>query len=53
MGVDVNTHIKANIKVKRDFTGVVLAGGKSSRMGTDKADLVLKIKRYCKTHVIY
>ncbi|PKH92944.1 MULTISPECIES: molybdenum cofactor guanylyltransferase [unclassified Pseudoalteromonas] len=44
MGADVNTHIKANMKVKRDFTGVVLAGGKSSRMGTDKADLVLKNK---------
>ncbi|WP_024593774.1 MULTISPECIES: molybdenum cofactor guanylyltransferase [unclassified Pseudoalteromonas] len=44
MGADVNTHIEADIKVKRDFTGVVLAGGKSSRMGTDKADLVLKNK---------
>jgi len=32
------------MKVKRDFTGVVLAGGKSSRMGSDKANLVLKNK---------
>ena len=48
MEADANTHIeadiKSNMKVKRDFTGVVLAGGKSSRMGTDKADLVLKNK---------
>jgi molybdenum cofactor guanylyltransferase len=44
MGANLSAHIEANIRAKRDFTGVVLAGGKSSRMGTDKADLVLKNK---------
>ena len=31
---------------KKDITGIILAGGKSSRMGTDKGFLVLKGKSF-------
>lgn len=36
---------------KSNITGIILAGGKSSRMGTDKGMLVLKEKRFIQ-HII-
>ena len=36
---------------KPDFCGIVLAGGRSSRMGTDKADLTLNGKTFLETQV--
>ena len=37
---------------KNNITGIILAGGKSSRMGTDKAILLLKEKTFIQ-HIIW
>lgn len=40
------THIYISMDYKKNITGIILAGGKSSRMGTDKGFLVLNGKSF-------
>ena len=46
MGQTVKTEHMEQLKQHHEFSGIILAGGKSSRMGTDKASLCLNGKSF-------